>query len=71
MAAVNIDAWQGNYGVPGTGRRRSTVYHADQEWARDDDGGGIREVHVNTLEGLRTGLLNFLRPFGGVGKDYL
>jgi hypothetical protein len=37
------------------------------EWARDDDGDGIREVHVNTLEGLR----NFLRPFRGVNKVYL
>ena len=26
-----------------------------REWARDDDGDGIREVHDNTLEGLWTG----------------
>jgi hypothetical protein len=28
----------------------------------------VREVHTNTLEGLWTGLRNFLRPFRGVSK---
>ena len=37
----------------------------------DDDGDGIREVHDNTLEGLWTGLRNFLRQFRGVSKHYL
>jgi transposase len=40
------------------------------EWARDDDGDGIREVHVNTIEGMWTGVRNFLRPFRGVHKRY-
>ena len=31
----------------------------------------MREVHDNTLEGLWTGLRNFLRPFRGVSKKYL
>jgi transposase-like protein len=39
-----------------------------REWARDDDGDGIREVHINTMEGLWTGARNFLRPFRGVSK---
>jgi len=34
-------------------------------------GTGSAEVHVNTLEGLWTGLRNFLRPFRGVSKVYL
>jgi transposase-like protein len=42
-----------------------------KEWARDDDGDGIREVHTNTAEGMWTGLRNFLRPFRGVHKKYL
>ena len=42
-----------------------------REWARDDDGDGVREVHNNTLEGLWAGLRNFLRPFRGVSKWYL
>ena len=38
---------------------------------RDDDGDGIREVHDNTLEGLWTGLRNFLRKFRGVSQHDL
>lgn len=54
-----------------TGRGHATVCHSQREWARDDDGDGIREVHCNTMEGLWTGLRNFLRPFRGVHKNYL
>jgi transposase-like protein len=71
MATVNTDEWQGYNGLPGIGRLRATVCHAAGEWARDDDGDGVREVHVNTLEGLWTGMRNFLRPFRGVNKKYL
>ena len=49
MVTVNIDEWRGNAGLPGIGRQRMTVCHAEREWARDDD--GVREVHVNTVEG--------------------
>ena len=49
-----------------TGRGHATVCHSEGEWARDDDGDGIREVHCNTIEGIWTGLRNFLRPFRGV-----
>ena len=52
-------------------RTRATVCHSRGEWARDDDGDGIREVHTNTIEGLWTGLRNFLRPFRGVSKHFL
>ena len=54
-----------------TGRSHSHVNHSQSEWARDDDGDGVREVHCNTLEGIWTGLRNFLRPFRGVHKKYL
>jgi transposase len=49
----------------------ATACHAEREWARDDDGDGVREVHCKTLEGLWTGLRNFLRPFRDVSKKYL
>lgn len=52
-------------------RKHSTVAHGKKEWARDDDGDGIREVHINTAEGMWTDLRNFLRPFKGVHKKYL
>ena len=35
-------------------REYPTVCHANYEWARDDDGDGVREVHTNTPEGMWT-----------------
>lgn len=68
---VNTDEWGAYQGLPALGRRHVTVCHAAGEWARDDDGDGIREVHNNTQEGIWTGLRNFLRTFRGVNKVYL
>jgi transposase len=69
-ATVYTDEWGGYDRLADVGRGHATVRHTpgDREWARDDDGDGIREVHDNTLEGLWTGLRNFLRPFRGVSK---
>jgi transposase-like protein len=57
--------------VAASGRPHGTVCHSRSEYARDDDGDGVREVHCNTMEGIWTGLRNFLRPFRGVHKKYL
>ena len=67
------DEWSGYNHLPELGRNHSTVCHTpgQREWARDDDGDGVREVHTNTLEGIWTGVRNFLRIFRGVNKDYL
>ena len=72
-SAVNTDEWKAYGGLGETGRTHATVCHAPgkREWARDGDGDGIREVHSNTSEGIRTGLRNFLRPFRGVSKWFL
>jgi len=72
-ACVNSDEWEAYPHLPEADRCHVTVCHAPgkREWARDDDGDGIREVHNNTLEGIRTGLRNFLRPFRGLHKKYL
>jgi transposase-like protein len=70
-AVVNTDDWRGYDRLAETGHPRAVVCHAAGEWARDDDGDGVREVHNNTQEGIRTGLRNFLRPFRGVNKKYL
>jgi transposase len=70
-ATVYTDEWGGYNGLPSLGLGHATVCHSAGEWARDDDGDGVREVHDNTLEGLWTGLRNFLRPFRGVNKVYL
>lgn len=65
---VNTDEWQGYHHII---RPHPTVCHGKKEWARDDDGDGIREVHVNTVEGMWTSVRNFLRPLRGVHKKYL
>jgi transposase len=70
---VYTDEWKGYNGLAGLRRGHVTVSHAGPrcEWARDDDGDGLREAHVNTMEGHWTGLRTFLRPFRGVSKWYL
>ena len=70
-ATVYTDEWSGYKPLKAAGRGHASVNHNAGEWARDDDGDGIREVHCNTLEGLWTGLRTFLRPFRGVNKVYL
>ncbi len=49
----------------------ATVNHGEHEWARDDDGDGVREVHCNSCEGAGAALRTFLRPFRGVHQAYL
>lgn len=70
---VYTDEWHGYGQLGDNGRVHAAVSHKPgaRQWARDDDGDGVREVHNNTMEGTWTGLRNFLRPFRGVHKDYL
>jgi len=70
-AMVYTDDWNGYNPLVRRGRGHATVNHNRGEFARDDDGDGIREVHCNTMEGIWTGLRNSLRPFRGVNKVYL
>lgn len=65
---IYTDSWQGFDDLT---RNHAQVNHNQNEWARDDDGDGIREVHTNTIEGTWTGLRIRLRPFRGVSKHYL
>jgi len=68
---VYTDEWNGYKPLARWGRGHVSVNHNQGEYARDDDGDGVREVHCNTMEGIWTGLRNFLRPFRGVNKEYL
>jgi transposase-like protein len=63
-----IDEWQS---YRGSHPVHATVRHGGREWARDDDGGGRREVHGNTCEGAGAALRTYLRAFRGVHKQYL
>ena len=68
---LNTDESSAYHHITETGRGHTTVCHSRHEYARDDDGDGFCEVHCNTMEGIWTGLRNFLRLFRGVHKKYL
>ena len=45
--------------------------HACGEYARDDDGDGFCEVHVDTIEGFGSLLRSRLRPHRGISQEKL
>ncbi len=57
--------------LPEWGDTHRTACHAAGEYARDDDGDGSCEVHVNTPEGLWSLLRGWLRPHRGVAQEEL
>jgi transposase len=61
-AYARLEAW---------GYRHKTVCHAQGEYARDEDGDGFCEVHVNTMEGCWSLLRSWLRPHRGISQDKL
>jgi transposase len=57
--------------LPRWGSTHRTVCHAAGEFARDDDGDGFCEVHVNTMEGFWSLLRSWLRPHRGISQERL
>ena len=57
--------------LPIWGYRHKKVCHARGEYARDEDGDGFCEVHVNTIEGFWSLLRSWLRPHRGISQDKL
>lgn len=53
------------------GYQHSTVNHSQGEYARDEDGDGFHEVHVNTMEGFWSLLRSWLRPHRGISQQHL
>ncbi len=53
------------------GYRHKTVCHGRGEYARDEDGDGFCEIHVNTLEGVWSLLRSWLRPHRGLSQEKL
>lgn len=53
------------------GYRHKTVNHGAGEYARDEDGDGFHEVHVNTMEGFWSLLRSWLRPHRGISQEKL
>jgi transposase-like protein len=57
--------------LKGWGYKHRTVCHAAGEFARDEDGDGFCEVHVNTIEGFWSLLRSWLRPHRGISQEKL
>lgn len=53
------------------GYEHNTVNHGAREFARDEDGDGFHEVHVNTIEGFWSLLRSWLRPHRGISQEKL
>jgi transposase-like protein len=53
------------------GYGHQTVCHSQGEYARDEDGDGFCEVHVNTIEGFWSLLRSWLRPHRGISQELL
>ena len=48
-----------------------TVCHSRGEYARDEDGDGFHEIHVNTIEGVWSLLRSWRRPHRGISQEHL
>ncbi|CAK0746901.1 transposase [Gammaproteobacteria bacterium] len=53
------------------GYEHASVCHGRGEYARDEDGDGFHEVHVNTIEGFWSLLRSWLRPHRGISQEKL
>ena len=53
------------------GYAHQSVCHSAGEYARDEDGDGFCEVHVNTIEGGWSLLRSWLRPHRGISQEKL
>ncbi len=68
---VHTDEYSIYARLPAWGYGHKTVCHGRGEYARDEDGDGFCEVHVNTLEGFWSLLRSWLRPHRGISQDKL
>ena len=70
-ARVHTDEYKVYARLPAWGYRHVTVCHGRGEYARDEDGDGFREIHVDTMEGTWSLLRSWLRPHRGISQDKL
>jgi transposase len=68
---IHTDGYDIYARLPAWGYEHKTVCHAHGEYARDEDGDGFCEVHVNTIEGFWSLLRSWLRPHRGISQDKL
>ena len=65
-ALVSPDAYRIDARLERWGYARKSVNHGRGEYARDEDGDGLCEVHVNTMAGFWSLLRSWLRPPRGI-----
>ena len=68
---VHTDEYSIYARLPAWGYGHKAVCHARGEYARDEDGDGFCEVHVNTIEGFWSLLRSWLRPHRGISQEKL
>jgi len=68
---IYTDEYNIYYRLTSWGYKHKTVNHSQGEYARDEDGDGFHEVHVNTMEGIWSLLRSWLRPHRGISQDKL
>ena len=68
---IHTDEYDVYARLPAWGYRHKTVCHGRGEYARDEDGDGFCEVHVNTAEGVWSLLRSWLRPHRGISQEKL
>jgi transposase len=67
-ARIHTDEYDIYARLPAWGYQHKTVCHARGEYARDEDGDGFCEIHVNTMEGTWSLLRSWLRPHRDISQ---
>ena len=70
-ALVHTDEYDVYARLQDWGYGHKAVCHSRGEYARDEDGDGFCEVHVNTAEGFWSLLRSWLRPHRGISQEKL
>ena len=68
---VHTDEYDIDHRLTEWGFNHRTVCHSRGEYARDEDGDGFHEIHVNTAEGFWSLLRSWLRPHRGISQEKL
>jgi transposase len=68
---IYTDEYDIYYKLSEWGYGHKTVCHARGEFARDEDGDGFCEIHVNTIEGFWSLLRSWIRPHRGISQERL
>ena len=68
---VHTDEYKVYARLPAWGYQHKMVCHGRGEYARDEDGDGFCEIHVNTMEGTWSLLRSWLRPHRGISQEKL